>query len=60
VKVDGKPVGSFELSGDICVVTDYSNDMKYIMKGLLDFLKETKDLVQIGRNEIIDIHDFFQ
>jgi hypothetical protein len=62
VKVDGKlVVPFFELSGDMYVVTDYSNDMKFIYneRSLGIFLKETKDLVQIGRNEIIDIHDFF-
>ncbi|MES2852092.1 hypothetical protein [Flavobacterium sp. 120] len=51
----------FELTGDMYVVTDYSNDMKFIYneRSLGIFLKETNDLVQIGRNQIIDIHDFF-
>ena len=43
------------------VVTDYSQDMKllYNERSLGIFLKETKDLVQIGRGDIIKIHDFF-
>ena len=51
----------FKLSGDMYVVTDYSNDMKFIYneRSLGIFLKKTKDLVQIGRSEIIDIHEFF-
>jgi len=43
------------------VVTDYSDGMKLINneRSLSIFLKETKDLVQIGRSEISKIHDFF-
>ena len=62
VKVNGKlVVPFFELSGDMYVVTDYSNEMKFIYNERLlgIFLKETEDLVQIGRSEIIDIHDSF-
>ncbi|AMC11968.1 hypothetical protein Lupro_12160 [Lutibacter profundi] len=51
----------FKLSGDMYVVTDYSDAMKLIYneKSLGIFLKETRDLVQIGRSEIIKIHNFF-
>lgn len=51
----------FKLSGDMYVVTEYSNEMKFIYneKSLGIFLKNTKDLVQIGRSEIIKIHEFF-
>jgi len=51
----------FKLGGDMYVVTDYSNDMKFIYneRSLGIFLKETNDLVQVGRSEIIKIHDFF-
>lgn len=62
LKINSKlVVPFFELTGDMYVVTDYSNDMKFIYneRSLGVFLKETNDLVQIGRNEIIDIHDFF-
>lgn len=62
VKINSKlVVPFFELTGDMYVVRDYSSDMKFIYneRSLGIFLKETNDLVQIGRNEIIDIHDFF-
>jgi hypothetical protein len=51
----------YKLGGDMYVVTDYSDQMKFIYneRSLGIFLKETKDLVQIGRSEIIKIHDFF-
>lgn len=51
----------YHLSGDMYVVTDYSEDMKFIYneKSLGIFLKETRDLVQIGRSEIIKMHEFF-
>jgi len=51
----------YKLGGDMYVVTDYSEEMKLIYneRSLGIFLKETSDLVQIGRSEIIKIHDFF-
>lgn len=51
----------YKLSGDMYVVTDYSNDMKFIYneKSLGIFLKGTRDLVQIGRGNIIEIQEFF-
>lgn len=62
VKIKSKLViPFFKLTGDMYVVTDYSSDMKllYNERSLGIFLKETKDLVQIGRGDIIDIHEFF-
>jgi hypothetical protein len=62
LKVNGKlVVPFFELSGDMYVVTDYSSEMKFIYneRSLGIFLKDTRDLVQIGRSEIIDIHEYF-
>ncbi|WP_040281034.1 hypothetical protein [Psychroserpens damuponensis] len=62
VKVKSKLViPFFKLEGDMYVVTDYSSEMKllYNERSLGIFLKETKDLVQIGRGDIIKIHDFF-
>jgi hypothetical protein len=62
VKFDGKLViPFFKLSGDMYVVTDYSSEMKllYNERSLGIFLKETKDLVQIGRGDIIEIHEYF-
>ncbi|WP_366185597.1 hypothetical protein [Flavobacterium ovatum] len=62
VKVKSKLViPFFKLAGDMYLVTDYSPEMKFIYneKSLGVFIKETKNLVQIGRGEIIKIHDFF-
>ncbi|OUR90939.1 hypothetical protein A9Q87_13475 [Flavobacteriales bacterium 34_180_T64] len=62
VKAKSKLVVPFyKLTGDMYVVTDYSNDMKLIYneRSLGIFLKETRNLVQIGRGDIIEIHDFF-
>jgi hypothetical protein len=62
VKKKGKLVIPFyKLSGDLYVVTDYSSDYKLIYneRSLGIFLKKTRDLVQIGRGDIIKIHDFF-
>lgn len=51
----------YKLGGDMYVVTDYSDEMKLIYneRSLGIFLKETSNLVQIGRSEIIKIHNFF-
>ncbi|EKF54573.1 hypothetical protein I215_12003 [Galbibacter marinus] len=62
IRVGGKlAVPFFKLSGDMYVVSDYSADMKLIYneRSLGIFLKHSNDLVQIGRGDIISIHDFF-
>jgi hypothetical protein len=62
VKVKSKLVIPFyKLNGDMYVVTDYSSEMKllYNERSLGIFLKETSDLVQIGRGDIIEIHQYF-
>lgn len=62
VKIKSKLViPFFKLSGDMYVVTDYSDDMKllYNERSLGIFLKDTKDLVQMGRGDLIKIHEFF-
>lgn len=62
IKVKSKlVVPFFKLGGDMYVVTDYSSEMKlvYNERSLGIFLKETKDLVQMGRGDIIDIHEYF-
>ncbi|WNH09904.1 hypothetical protein [Thalassobellus suaedae] len=62
IKVKSKLViPFFKLTGDMYVVTDYSPEMKllYNERSLGVFLKETRDLVQMGRGDIIDIHEFF-
>jgi hypothetical protein len=61
VKERGKLVIPFyKMSGDLYVVTDYSDELKLIYneRSLGIFLKETRDLVQIGRGDIIKIHEF--
>ncbi len=57
----GMEIPFYKLEGDMYLVTDYSDDMKIIYneRSLGIFLKSTNDLVQIGRNSIIDIHEFF-
>jgi len=62
VKVKSKlEIPFFKLEGDMYLVTDYSSEMKLIYneRSLGIFLKETKDLVQIGRGDVINIHEFF-
>ncbi|WP_339727003.1 hypothetical protein [Maribacter stanieri] len=51
----------YQLSGDMYVVTDYSNEMKFVYneKSLGIFLKDTGDLVQIKRGSLIELHEFF-
>ncbi|MFT5941310.1 MAG: hypothetical protein ACI9AV_000426 [Sediminicola sp.] len=62
VKVGSKmTIPFYQLEGDMYVVTDYSPDMKFIYneRSLGIFLKETRNLIQIRRSNIIEIHDFF-
>jgi|TARA_B110000908_G_scaffold112485_1_gene131921 hypothetical protein len=62
VRVKSKLVIPFyKLNGDMYVVTDYSSKLKLIYneRSLGIFLKETGNLVQIGRGDIIEIHEFF-
>lgn len=62
VKVKNKlEIPFFKLEGDMYLATDYSTDMKLIYneKSLGIFLKKTGDLVQMGRGDVINIHDFF-
>ncbi|RBP28408.1 hypothetical protein DFR65_10724 [Oceanihabitans sediminis] len=62
VRMNGKmTIPFFKLSGDMYVVTDYSSRLKllYNERSLGIYLKETQDLVQIGRRDIIDIHEYF-
>lgn len=57
----GMEIPFFKLEGDMYLVTDYSPKMKLIYneRSLGIFLKSTKDLVQISRGGIIEIHEFF-
>lgn len=61
IKVKGKiEIPFYKLDGDSYLVTEYSNDMKFIYneKSLCIFLKKTGDLVQMRRQTIIDTHLF--
>lgn len=51
----------YKLEGDMYTVADYNDMMKlvYNERSLGIYLKETSNLVQIGRGDIIKIHDFF-
>jgi len=57
----GEDIPFYKLEGDMYLVTDYSPEMKIIYneKSLGIYLKETRDLVQIRRGSIIEIHEFF-
>jgi hypothetical protein len=62
VKVKSKlEIPFFQLEGDMYLVTDYSSELKLIYneKSLGIFLKKTSDLVQMGRGEVIKIHEYF-
>ena len=62
VRVKGKSMIPFyKMEGDMYVVTDYSNEMKFVYneRSLGIFLKDTRDLVQIKRGSLIELHDFF-
>lgn len=57
----GDDIDFYKIEGDMYLVTDYSPDMKFIYneRSLGIYLKETMNLVQIGRGDIIKIHEFF-
>ena len=57
----GDDIDFYKIDGDMYLVTDYSPDMKFIYneRSLGIYLKETQNLIQIGRGEINKIHDFF-
>ena len=50
----------YKLKGDMYLVTDYSDKFKFVYneRSFGMFLKETNDLIQIGRNDLIKIHKF--
>ena len=51
----------YKLEGDMYLTMDYSPLMKFIYneRSLGIYFKDTSDLVQIGRDDLIRIHDFF-
>lgn len=61
VKVKGKmKLPFFNLTGDAYLVTEYSDDMKFIYNenSLCIYLKKTRNLIQMRRRTIIDTHIF--
>ena len=50
----------YSIEGDMYLVTDYSDKFKFVYneRSFGMYLKKTKDLVQIGRNDLIKIHKF--
>ena len=62
VKVkNGEGIDFYKIGGDMYLVTDYSPEMKFIYneRSLGIYLKETMNLIQIGRGDLIKIHEFF-
>lgn len=57
----GKNIDFYKIEGDMYLVTDYSPEMKFIYneRSLGIYLKESMNLVQIGRNDLVKIHEFF-
>jgi hypothetical protein len=57
----GDDIDFYKIDGDMYLVTDYSPDMKFIYneRSLGIYLKETMNLIQIGRGDLIKIHEYF-
>ncbi len=57
----GEDIDFHKIDGDMYLVTDYSPEMKFIYneRSFGIFLKETRNLIQIGRGDLIKIHEFF-
>lgn len=51
----------YKLEGDMYLVTEYSPEMKFIYneRSLGIYLNETMNLIQMGRGDLIKIHEFF-
>jgi hypothetical protein len=57
----GDNIDFHKIEGDMYLVTDYSPEMKFIYneRSLGIYLKETMNLIQMGRGDLIKIHEFF-
>jgi hypothetical protein len=57
----GENIDFYRIDGDMYLVTEYSPEMKFIYneRSLGIYLNETMNLIQIGRGELIKIHEFF-
>lgn len=58
---EGEDIDFYKIEGDSYLVTEYSPEMKFIYneRSLGIYLNETMNLIQIGRGDIIKIHEFF-
>ncbi len=56
----GERIDFLKIGGDMYLVTDYSDEFKFVYneRSLGMYLKETQDLVQIGRRDLVRIHNF--
>ena len=56
-----KVISFYDLGGDMYLTKDYNEDIKFVYNenSLGIYLKQTKDLVQMRRNSIIEINNFF-
>lgn len=54
-------ISFYKMNGDMYSVSDYNESMKFVYneRSLGIYLNETSNLVQIGRGDIIKIHEFF-
>lgn len=57
----GDDIDFYKIDGDMYLVSDYSPEMKFIYneRSLGIYLKETMNLIQIGRGDLVKIHEFF-
>lgn len=57
----GEDIDFYKIDGDMYLVTEYSPEMKFIYneRSLGIYLNETMNLIQIGRGDLIKIHEFF-
>lgn len=58
---NGDNIDFYKLTDDMYLVADYSEDMKFVYNenALGIYLNETRNLIQIRRKSIINIHDYF-
>ena len=60
LKTKGDNIDFYRISGDMYLVSDYSSKFKFIYneRSFGIFLKDSQDLVQIGRRDLIKFHEF--
>ena len=61
VRNNGLAIPFYTIGNDMYLSADYNEDMKFVYneRSLGIYLKATQDLVQMSRNVVIDIHDYF-